>query len=288
MTEEKHKGERIAKRMARAGICSRRDAERYIEAGRVKVNGQKISSPALNVTDNDIIKVDNKDLPSIQQTRLYMYHKPPGLITSHKDEQGRTTLFDELPEHMPRVVSVGRLDLNTEGLLLLTNDGELSRFLELPSTGWSRKYRVRVHGKVDERRLSSLKNGITVEGVRYKSIIAKLEENEGTGANSWISITLKEGKNREIRRVMEFIGLRVTRLIRTDYGPFSLGSMNRGTVEEIKPHIMKAQIAKYFGDKSEKNVHQQKTKKDEKSPQKTKNHINHRNNSHKKSKKSKT
>lgn len=278
MTEDKHKGERIAKRMARAGVCSRRDAERYIAAGRVNVNGKIISSPALNVTEDDIIKVDNKHLPTIQQTRLFMYHKPPGLVTSHKDEQGRTTLFDELPEHMPRVVSIGRLDLNTEGLLLLTNDGELSRFLELPSTGWSRKYRVRVHGKVDEKRLASLKNGITVEGVRYKSIIAKLEETEGTGANSWISITLKEGKNREIRRVMEFIGLKVTRLIRTDYGPFNLGKMNRGAVEEIKPQIMKAQIAKYFSEKQGKSVQSENQKKDKKSSQNNKKSQNFRKN----------
>ena len=257
MSEEKHKGERIAKVMARNGLCSRRDAEKWILAGRVKVNGKLIDSPALNITESDNIIVDDKALPKKQQTRLYLYHKPPGLVTTHKDEMGRSTVFDNLPGTMPRVVSVGRLDLNTEGLLLLTNDGELARFLELPQTGWARKYRVRVHGRVDERRLESLKNGITVEGVRYKSIDAQLEKNvegrEKSGANSWITITLREGKNREIRRVMEFLGLNVTRLIRTDYGPFSLGKMPRSSSEEVRPEVMKHQIAKYFSDQKAKN-----------------------------------
>ncbi len=252
MEQEKHKGDRIAKVIARAGICSRRDAERWIEQGRVKVNGKKISSPALNVQDSDIIIVDGKVLPSKEQTRLFLYHKPPGLVTSHNDEMGRSTVFEQLPDSIPRVVSVGRLDLNTEGLLLLTNDGGLSRHLELPDTGWKRKYRVRVNGKVNETRLASLKNGITVEGVRYKSIDAKLEvqpeERENIGANSWISITLREGKNREIRRVMEALGLRVTRLIRTDYGPFTLGKMTRGAVSEVTTGVMKSHISQYFED----------------------------------------
>ncbi len=258
MDEDKHKGERIAKVMARAGLCSRRDAEKWVEQGRVKVNGKVIESPALNVSEADKVFVDDKILPRKEQTRLFLYHKPPGLVTSHKDEQGRETVFDHLPENLPRVISVGRLDLNTEGLLLLTNDGELARFLELPATGWQRRYRVRVHGKVNEKRLLALKNGITVEGVRYASIDAKLEklpEDEkqlNAGANSWISITLREGKNREIRRVMEALGLRVTRLIRTDYGPFSLGKMTRGSVSEVKSDVMKHQIAKYFAGKQEK------------------------------------
>jgi len=254
MGQDKHKGQRIAKVMARAGLCSRRDAERWIDAGRVEVNGKVIDSPALNVTDSDKIMVDNKVLPRIEQSRLFLYHKPPGLVTSHKDEKGRATVFDNLPEIVPRVVSVGRLDLNTEGLLLLTNDGEMARFLELPDTGWARKYRVRVHGKVSEKRLKSLANGITIEGVRYKSIDAKLEEkteDQASGTNSWISITLREGKNREIRRVMEELGLNVTRLIRTDYGPFSLGSMNRNAVVEVKANVMKHQLAKYFAGKSD-------------------------------------
>ncbi|MGH1374851.1 MAG: pseudouridine synthase [Alphaproteobacteria bacterium] len=252
MSEEKHKGERIAKRIARAGICSRRDAEKLVNEGRVKVNGKVIDSPALNVVGEDHIVVNGKPLPEKQQARMFMYHKPPGLVTTHKDEQGRSTVFENLPDSMPRVVSVGRLDLNTEGLLLLTNDGELSRYLELPETGWARRYRVRVNGKVDERRLKSLKNGITVEGIRYKSIEAVLEQPpEGEnkiGANSWLMITLREGKNREVRRVMEAIGLRVTRLIRTDYGPFSLGKMTRGSAVEIKTSVLKDQIPKFFGD----------------------------------------
>jgi 23S rRNA pseudouridine2605 synthase len=254
MNEDKHKGERIAKIMARAGLCSRRDAEKWVAQGRVKVNGKEIDSPALNITAADKVVVDGKALPEKQNTQLFLYHKPPGLVTSHSDEQGRSTVFDNLPDDLPRVISVGRLDLNTEGLLLLTNDGELARFLELPATGWQRRYRVRVNGKVSEKRLESLKNGITVEGVRYKSIEAKLEsipEDErqiNAGANSWISVSIREGKNREIRRVMEALGLRVTRLIRTDYGPFSLGKMQRGTVVEVKTDVMKYQIAKFFGD----------------------------------------
>ncbi|MGH1377920.1 MAG: pseudouridine synthase [Alphaproteobacteria bacterium] len=254
MSEEKHKGERIAKIMARAGVCSRRDAERWIGEGRVKINGKKIDSPALNVTEDDRIVVDGKALPSREQTKLYLYHKPPGLVTTHKDEKGRPTVFDELPDSLPRVVSIGRLDLSTEGLLLLTNDGGLARHLELPDTGWKRKYRVRVNGKVNEKRLQSLKNGITVEGVRYKSIDAKLdiqpEDRESVGSNSWITITLREGKNREIRRVMEALGLSVTRLIRTDYGPFSLGKMTRGSVSEVSVGVMRNQIGEYFRDNS--------------------------------------
>lgn len=252
MAEDKHKGERIAKVMARAGLCSRRDAERWIADGRVVVNGQVIDSPALNVTESDKIIVDDKEVGEKAPTRMFLYHKPPGLVTTHKDERGRSTVFANLPDYMPRVVSVGRLDLNTEGLLLLTNDGGLARFLELPETGWTRRYRVRVHGKVNEKRLESLKNGITVDGVRYKSITATLEKPpEGEikrGANSWISMGLREGKNREIRRVMEELGLKVTRLIRTDYGPFSLGNMQRSAVVEVKAGVLKQQVSKYFKD----------------------------------------
>lgn len=252
MSEDKHKepkitSERIAKRMARAGLCSRREAERWIEAGRVIVNGEKLSSAACVVTDSDEILVDGKPLPGKERTRLFLYHKPAGLVTSHKDEQGRDTVFQKLPPELPRVVSVGRLDLNTEGLLLLTNDGELSRFLELPATGWTRKYRVRVHGRVDEKKLADLKNGITVDGVRYKSIEAKFDHAQGT--NSWLTMALKEGKNREIRRVMEALNLQVNRLIRVSYGPFMLGKMQRGAVEEVPEVVMKAQIAKFFRDK---------------------------------------
>ncbi|MGH1456176.1 MAG: pseudouridine synthase [Alphaproteobacteria bacterium] len=274
MSEDNHKGDRIAKVMARAGVCSRRDAERWIDQGRVSVNGKVISSPALNVTSEDQIIVDKKPLPQIQDTRLFLYHKPAGLVTSHKDEQGRSTVFDHLPGFLPRVVSVGRLDLNTEGLLLLTNDGGLSRFLELPETGWSRRYRVRVHGKVDEKRLESLQKGITIDGVRYKSIDAVLEPppegEDKIGANSWITITLKEGKNREIRRVMEELGLDVTRLIRTDYGPFSLGNLAREAVVEVKRGVLKNQVAKYFSgqklEKIEKTYSDQNSEKKKKSP----------------------
>ena len=249
MSEEKHKGERIAKRIARAGLCSRRDAERWIEAGRVSVNGKTLESAACVVSGSDKIVVDGKVLPSDEGTRLFLYHKPAGLVTTHKDDRERETVFDKLPPELPRVVSVGRLDLNTEGLLLLTNDGGLSRFLELPSTGWTRKYRVRVKGKVDVKRLDALKDGITVEGVHYKSIIASLDQ-EQAGANAWITVVLREGKNREIRRVMEALNLQVSRLIRTSYGPFNLGKLPVGGVQEIKEHVLKAQIPGYFKGKS--------------------------------------
>lgn len=248
MAEEKHKGERIAKRIARAGLCSRRDAERWIADGRVQVNGKVLDSPACVVGLEDKIIVDGKALQGEESVRLFLYHKPAGLVTTHKDEKGRETVFDKLPKGLPRVVSVGRLDLNTEGLLLLTNDGGLSRFLELPSTGWSRKYRVRVMGTVDPKRLEALKKGITIEGVNYKSIEAVLEQ-EQKGANSWISVTLREGKNREIRRVMEALNLQVNRLIRVSYGPFNLGKLPVGGVQEIEERVLKAQIPGYFKDK---------------------------------------
>lgn len=249
MDTEKHKGERIAKRMARAGLCSRRDAESWIAQGRVRVNGKVIDSAALNVVESDKIVVDGKPLQGAEQTRLFLYHKPAGLVTTHKDEQGRETVFETLPPELPRVVSVGRLDLNTEGLLLLTNDGELARFLELPSTAWKRRYRVRVHGRVDEKRLESLKNGIEVDGVRYQSIEASIDkdaEREAGGTNTWLTIVLQEGKNREVRRVMEALGLKVTRLIRTDYGSFTLGKMKRGSVAEVAPKVLMDQVGSYF------------------------------------------
>lgn len=254
MSTEKHKGERIAKRMARAGLCSRRDAEVWISQGRVRVNGAVISSAALNVTESDKIVVNGKALPQTEQTRLFLYHKPAGLVTTHKDEQGRETVFSVLPPSLPRVVSVGRLDLNTEGLLLLTNDGELARYLELPSTAWTRKYRVRVHGRVDPKKLERLRDGIKVDGVHYKSIEATMDDTpsdreSALGSNSWLSVTLREGKNREIRKVMDALDLKVTRLIRTDYGPFSLGKMDRGMIVEVKPKVLQNQILKYFESK---------------------------------------
>lgn len=242
--------ERIAKRIARAGLCSRRDAESWIMEGRVSVNGTKLDSPAFTVGAEDLIVVDGKPLPKTENTRLFLYHKPVGLVTTHKDELGRPTIFESLPKHLPRVVSVGRLDLNSEGLLLLTNDGGLERFLELPTTGWSRQYRVRVHGAVDEGKLAALKRGITVEGIQYKSIEASLEKGDqqdlGGVGNAWLSVSLREGKNREIRKVMEALGLRVNRLIRVSYGPFMLGRLPIQGVEEIKTQVMRDQIKGYF------------------------------------------
>lgn len=247
MAEENHKGERIAKVMARAGLCSRRDAERWIAEGRVKLNGAVLTTPATIVTDKDEIIVDGKKMQAAEKTRLYLYHKPEGLVTTAKDERGRATVFSALPPEMGRVVSVGRLDLNTEGLLLLTNDGGLARHLELPATGWRRRYKVRVLGKVDEGRLQALEKGITVEGFHYKSIEAVLEKQ--SGANAWINVVLTEGKNREVRKVMEALGLRVNRLIRTAYGPFSLGDLPKGAVLEVKPKVLQEQLVGYFKDK---------------------------------------
>lgn len=244
MSDNDHKSERIAKVIARAGLCSRRDAEDWIAKGRVMVNGKILETPACKVGENDEILVDKKPLPRKEPPRMFMYHKPSGLVTTARDEKGRATVFDDLPSFMPRVISVGRLDLNTEGLLLLTNDGELARYLELPATGWKRKYRARVHGRIDEKKLEGLKTGITIEGIHYKSIIAKLESTQG--ANSWLEITLREGKNREIRRVMEALGLKVNRLIRTSYGPFQLGHLPRQGIEEVKMQVLKDQIPKFF------------------------------------------
>lgn len=233
--------------MARAGLCSRRDAERWIAEGRVRVNGQILKTPAVVVQDGDQIIVDGKPLQTAEKTRLYMYHKPEGLVTTAKDEMGRQTVFDALPKEMGRVVSVGRLDLNTEGLLLLTNDGGLSRFMELPSTGWRRRYRVRVHGRPDERRLQALEKGITIEGIHYKSIEAVLENQ--TGANAWLNVVITEGKNREVRKIMEALDLRVNRLIRVAYGPFQLGDLPKGAVIEVKQKVLHEQLAGYFKNK---------------------------------------
>jgi 23S rRNA pseudouridine2605 synthase len=232
--------ERIAKRLARAGVASRREAERMIEAGRVKVNGKKIDSPALNVVGEDKIEVDGEVLAEAERTRLWRYYKPTGLVTSNKDEQGRKTVFDMLPTDLPRVVSVGRLDLNSEGLLLLTNDGELKRKLELPTTGWLRRYRVRAHGRPNEKMLAPLKRGITVDGERFKPMQVEIERQQG--ANVWLTIGLREGKNREIRRALESLGMTVSRLIRLSYGPFQLGDMKEGAVEEIKGKILRDQL----------------------------------------------
>jgi 23S rRNA pseudouridine2605 synthase len=233
-------GERIAKVIARAGVCSRRDAEKLIEAGRVAVNGSPIKSPALNVSDDVIVTVDGRPIPSLMPTRLWRYHKPQGLVTSHRDPEGRPTVFASLPRSLPRVVSVGRLDINSEGLLLLTNDGELARRLELPAQGWIRRYRARVHGDVTQKDLDRLANGITVEGVRYGPVTAELERTKGH--NSWVTISLKEGKNREVKRLMEHLGLNVARLIRTSFGPFHLGHLPEGQVDEISGKVWREQL----------------------------------------------
>ena len=235
-----HEGERIAKAIARAGLASRREAEAWIAAGRVAVNGTVIASPALNVTPSDRIAIDGKPLPERERTRLFLYHKPRGLVTTHADPQGRPTVFAALPKHLPRVVSVGRLDANTEGLLLLTNDGGLARALELPSTGWTRRYRVRANGKVTQERLDTLRRGITLDGVRYGPIEARLDREQG--ANVWLSFAMREGKNREVKNVLGNLGLAVNRLIRVSFGPFQLGDLPEGTVEEVRTRHLREQI----------------------------------------------
>ncbi len=240
MGDDQAKGERIAKLLARAGMCSRREAERWIEAGRVAVDGETLTSPAVVVDAADRITVDGQPLPAAEPTRLWRYHKPAGLLTSHRDPQGRPTVFERLPAALPRVVSVGRLDLNSEGLLLLTNDGELARRLELPETGWKRRYRVRVHGAVDEAKLSGLAKGITVSGIKYGPIEARLDKQQG--ANAWLTVTLAEGKNREVRRVFEHLGYTVNRLIRTAFGPFQLGKLTRGQTAEVPAKVVREQL----------------------------------------------
>jgi 23S rRNA pseudouridine2605 synthase len=233
-------GERIARAIARAGLCSRREAEAWIAAGRVSVNGAVIASPALNVMPRDRITVDGKPLPQRERTRLFLFHKPRGLVTTSADPQGRPTIFGALPKNMPRVVSVGRLDLNTEGLLLLTNDGGLARALELPATGWLRRYRVRAFGKIDQRRLDELRHGIEVDGIRYGSIEATLDRQQGD--NVWLTFAMREGKNREIRNVLGALGLKVNRLIRVSYGPFQLGELPAGAVEEVRTRTLRDQL----------------------------------------------
>ncbi|MFO7758173.1 MAG: pseudouridine synthase [Roseovarius sp.] len=233
-------GERIAKVIARAGRASRRDAERLIEAGRVTVNGQKITRAALNVTPSDRVVVDGRELDAPEPARLWLYHKPTGRVTTTRDEQGRPTIYDDLPADMPRVVSIGRLDLNSEGLLLLTNDGALKRKLELPSTGWLRRYRVRVNGRPEDGVFDPLRRGLTVDGERFQPMTVTLDRQQG--ANAWITVAIREGRNREIRRAMEDVGLRVNRLIRLSYGPFQLGQLKPGAVEEIRPRVLRDQL----------------------------------------------
>lgn len=242
----KEGGDRIAKVLARAGIASRRDAEKVILEGKVSVNGKRIDSPALNVMPHDRITVNGKPLAAPEAPRLWLYHKPAGLVTTAKDEKGRETVFDALPDDMPRVISIGRLDLNSEGLLLLTNDGGIKRRLELPSTGWVRKYRVRIKGAPLDTAFDPLRKGITVDGERFQPMAVTLDRQQG--ANAWLTVALREGRNREIRRAMESIGLVVNRLIRISYGPFQLGDLAAGKVEEVKPRVMRDQLGLTTGE----------------------------------------
>lgn len=231
--DNKNKGERIAKVLARAGIASRREVERMISEGQISLNGKILDTPATLVTSTEGISVNGTAVGAPQKSCVWRFHKPKGVVTTSNDPEGRQTVFDLLPKDLPRLISVGRLDYNTEGLLLLTNDGGLSRWMELPQTGWKRQYRVRVHGRVNEEALKRLKAGITIEGVKYGSVEASLERTQGT--NAWLKVSIREGKNREIRKIMEHLGLRVNRLIRTAYGPFELGQLEMGDVAEI-PH----------------------------------------------------
>ena len=248
---EEAAGERIAKRLARAGIASRRDAEELIAAGRVRVNGRKLASPAFNVMPEDTIEVDGTAIPAIERTRLFLFHKPAGVVTTNRDPEGRKTVFDVLPADLPRLMTIGRLDINTEGLLLLTNDGGLSRVLELPATGWLRRYRVRVHGKVEEKALAGLKDGIAVDGVFYGSVEATLDREQGS--NAWLMIGLREGKNREVKNILGALGLEVSRLIRISYGPFQLGDLPEGHVQEIKGRLLRDQLGERLIEESGAN-----------------------------------
>ena len=233
-------GDRIAKVLARAGIASRREAERMIAAGRISVNGQKIDSPALNVTPEDRIKVDGKPVRDPEPVRLWLYHKKPGSVTTTSDEKGRATIFDDLPDTLPRVMSIGRLDLNSEGLLLLTNDGDIKRRLELPSTGWLRKYRVRINGRPREDDFAPLRRGLVIDGERFQKMTVTLDRQQG--ANAWLTIGLREGRNREIRRAIEDVGFNVNRLIRISYGPFQLGTLKPGAIEELRRRVVRDQL----------------------------------------------
>jgi len=247
-TESVFEGERIAKVLARVGVCSRRDAERLIADGRVAVDGKVLVSPALNVTDKNVITVDGKPLRAAEETRVWRYHKPPGTITTARDPRGRPTVFEKLPPGMPRVVSVGRLDFNTEGLLLLTNDGELARYLELPQNEWPRRYRVRVNGEIDPEKLASVAHGVTISGVHYEPVKIEVEKGE-EGGNQWLVVTIREGKNREVRNIMAYLGLKVTRLVRVAFGPFSLGTLPREGIEEIPQRVLRKSLRKFFSEK---------------------------------------
>lgn len=234
-------GERLAKRIARAGLCSRREAETWITAGRVSVNGSRIESPAVNVTEADAISVDGRPLKAAEPLRLWLYHKPAGLMTTHKDPEGRPTVFERLPNDMPRVISVGRLDMNSEGLLLLTTDGSLARKLELPSNGWIRRYRVRAYKPLSDEAVKALAQGVVIAGVHYDAIQVELERKQGQ--NLWYVVSLREGKNREIRKVFDHFGSQVNRLIRISYGPFQLGNLGRGELKEVPAKVIRSFVS---------------------------------------------
>lgn len=242
-------GERIAKVLARAGVASRREAEELVLSGRVAVDGKVVKSPALNVTDQHVITLDGEPVKAAEETRVWRFHKTPGTLTTNRDPKGRPTIFERLPPGMPRVVTVGRLDFNTEGLLLLTNDGELARHLELPANAWLRHYRVRVFGRIDAGKLKALETGVEIEGVRYEPIKAEIEKDKTEGANQWLSVSIREGKNREVRKVMAHLGLQVTRLIRTSFGPFQLGKLARGGLEEVPRRVLRESLGKFFTNK---------------------------------------
>ncbi len=249
-TDDASHGDRIAKVIARAGVCSRRDAEKLIAEGRVALNGEAVSKPGIRIGEHDVIAIDGKPLAEPEPARLWRFHKPAGLVTTHRDPDGRPTVFANLPKNLPRVVSVGRLDFNSEGLLLLTNDGDLARRLEVPSAGWIRRYRVRLFGKVTQADLDGLAHGLVIDGVKYGPIIADLERSKGI--YSWATVSLKEGKNREIKRVMERLGLKVARLIRVQFGPFHLGQLSEGAVEEIGARLWREQLG--IGRKKKKEL----------------------------------
>ena len=237
-------GERIAKVIARAGVCSRREAEQLIADGHVTLNHKILKTAAINVTEADQIRINGKLLPQAEDSKLWRYHKPDGLVVSHKDPQGRPSVFDKLRQQLPRVMSIGRLDINTEGLLLLTNDGEIERLLELPSSGWIRRYRVRAYGKMDDAGLELLKGGVEIEGVRYGPVEAKVETSQGD--NVWMTVSIREGKNREVKKICDYLGLQVNRLIRTNFGPFQLCDLKRGGIEEIPRKFWQEQLGGKF------------------------------------------
>ena len=244
--------ERIAKRLARAGVASRREVERLIGLGRIAVNGRVLDGPAVLVSAQDVVTLDGRPVERPEATRVWRFYKTVGLITAAKDPAGRPTVFDAMPEGMPRVIKIGRLDINSEGLLLLTNDGELARALELPSTGWVRRYRARARGKITQAELDTIKDGVTIEGVRYGPIEATLDKAKDAGgdgrapANLWITVALSEGKNREVRKVLEHLGVTVNRLIRLSYGPFQLGTLTDGEVAEVGPRVIREQLAAFI------------------------------------------